>query len=215
MRMNGIAQAILAIAVLVAFLFVPLPTEELASYRENVSYEAVIVEEQGSVSGDRQCFTTISPQDEKICARANASYSVSTVECSNVSSSTAKYQVFNLGDGTGRFDVTMGFNVRGEVRQSHAYDTAIRGRSSETFTFSINRTDIEGCFFSVRSALLDAECQNSVRSSSETVCIGGVGVPELQQNAGKAYKEVERQRMETKYESLISRMLTGSSTGNA
>lgn len=202
--MNNLVPALAALALLVAFLFLPLPAQHAVSYLENVSYNAVVVREEGTTDSSRQCTAYVTPNSGRSCSSTNVSYAVTNVECSNISTSFEKYTVRNLEDRDGRFQIAMGFWIPGGT-SARTYDQVIGGHSSGTFTFSIDRADTGGCFFNVESAVTDSQCQDTTGVTSETVCMGGVASPSLVQMNEMRYKEVELQRVETNYESIISK----------
>src|SRR3989344_5735822 len=181
-----IVYGILSLVAVAVLLLIPLPQRELVAYKENIPYEAVIVSEGVPGGENKVCVTALQPLAEKTCGMDNVSFSVSSVECSNVSASVATYNVHNLDVKKGRFDVIVGFSMENGKKSERSYDRVIDAKSTET-----------------------------IRYSSGTTCYGGDSLPRLQEEKATLYREVERQKFVTVYRPTIIALaeLAGIKTG--
>jgi len=204
-----IIYAALLLIAAAAALLVPMPEQELVAYRENISYEALIVSEGLPSGTQKTCITTLQPTGEKTCGRDNVSFSVSTVECSNLSASIATYNVHNIADKKGRFDVVVGFSLRDGKTSERPYDRVIDAKTTETFSFSVSTQETEGCFIRVNNALSELECADAVKYSADTTCYGGDALPSLNEQRGTAHREVDKQKFVTVYKPLIEKLMQG------
>src|SRR3989344_414430 len=210
-----IVYGILSLVAVAVLLLIPLPQRELVAYKENIPYEAVIVSEGVPGGENKVCVTALQPLAEKTCGMDNVSFSVSSVECSNVSASVATYNVHNLDVKKGRFDVIVGFSMENGKKSERSYDRVIDAKSTETFSFSISMQETTGCYIKVNNAVSELECTYRIRYSSGTTCYGGDSLPRLQEEKATLYREVERQKFVTVYRPTIIALaeLAGIKTG--